>query len=1393
MKNKARERLEKRLAFGMALVNGANTIAPVGLLYTQPNQLLGQQMPATDLKGKPVAMRMSANADRKPYSCANLQSLAYAAMSAVDDTLFGKAEAFTSVVGAGGTTNYVSGETVSRGFLGWGGNTQDINNGGTAVSVFIGDSGTQNVNSGGTAIGVSVYETGAIQNVYGGGTDLKAVVYNSGTINVYGGVAQIEAIGYWGTLNVYSGASASVTHEGEGTILNSGGSVQASETIGGNMIVTDKGTLNVATVSNCTISASGSSKVSVGKQTGGQMSLEQGAVGTIDVAAEMRQDIGSGATGSIGSALYNAFQDIKNGGTGIIDLVSNNGYSYGKQYIEAGGYGWIKMLDGGRQTVMSGGTSIIDTMQGNSDQFLSGGGVVMVSHMIGGVQYVSGVYTSNIIGTMDGGTQIIDSKDRAGIATMNGGIQYAGTGGTGIVTNLLGGTQIPSDFFLYNLLRSGGTVIAENMLGGTQLVVKSGSGIVSNMSGGIQILQSQGKGTILTLNGGSQQIESGGSGSVENLSGGVQNIAVGGYGTVNYQYGGTQLVSGDSKVAVMQAGLQQIESNGHGDIAEMNGGTQQIKEGGHGVIVTLNNGEQRVGSNATAKLYNMNGGQQTLESGARSYIVNLNGGYQWVSRGAYASGTIFNGGYQFISAGGTGIEDSGNGGTQVVYAFGKGTIVRLSAGLQNITGGTGQITTMLGGTQLIHGDGYGTIAVMSDGVQEIIGHSGLIEEMDSGTQIISSGGTGTIGVQHDGIQEVRGKAVSTRVLGGTQILEAGGTLSKNVLLNGTQIIASGASLTADSAGAELTVQANVISNATQLIQSGGEATGFSLVNATQTVQGTANATTINQGGVQNLDGGDTAATTINEGGVQNVNSGSLAIFTMVNSGATQNINNAGIAMAAVVNSGGVQNLNSGATGFLGTVNGGTQNVATGAVSQLVAMEGGVLNIASNGNVAFGDIEAQTIATYTVDNVNSDQGIIQLGNISDKGYTAIGQTLNIDTLKGNATIYINVDSTLGKSDFVNITNKEGSTVNFLAVHYDTVLDSSGKVQQPQKDIIVAKTPTDVKLQAEATEYGPISITPKLTQDTTGNWHLNGYTEKPSTTTMTAGDTHRVIDQLWFDTVNSLSKRLGDLRLGAADADDGVWVRYQRKTTRTGRGSTSELNANMMQVGYDRSFKVKNGKSYVGIAVDHLVGGSVYDNGNGTAKGTSVALYNTWLGDKGHYYDFIIRRGHFSNDYKLTDLSKVESEGEYGVNATTLSGEYGYRKTLKNNLYIEPQAEIIYGHLNSTDYTTKYLWKNWNVHMDGVNHFVTRLGIAVGKSYGSGSYYAKTSYYHDFGGAGSLTYGVYPYSDVALRDWCEITLGGETKVAKNMVLYGEVTKYLGDVTNNLDFNAGLRWNF
>ena len=96
-----RAKLEKQLAIGMALVNGANTFAPMALLYARPDQVLGRQQNLPDSE-QPVAARISASQDRKPYSGADLQRLAYAAMSGVDNAVFGKAEAFTSVVGSGG-------------------------------------------------------------------------------------------------------------------------------------------------------------------------------------------------------------------------------------------------------------------------------------------------------------------------------------------------------------------------------------------------------------------------------------------------------------------------------------------------------------------------------------------------------------------------------------------------------------------------------------------------------------------------------------------------------------------------------------------------------------------------------------------------------------------------------------------------------------------------------------------------------------------------------------------------------------------------------------------------------------------------------------------------------------------------------------------------------------------------------------------------------------------------------------------------------------------------------------------------------------------------------------------------------------------------------------------
>ena len=160
MNKHARERLEKQLAFGMALVNGANTLVPVGLLYIRPDQLLGQQLPLSR-HGNAVAVRISASLERKPYSCANLQSLAYAAMSAVDLAAFGRAEAFTSAVGGTNSVTSVNGESVDG--------EQDIYSGGRATGITILNGGSQYIYTGG-ASQVNRLASGGELHVYSGGT-----------------------------------------------------------------------------------------------------------------------------------------------------------------------------------------------------------------------------------------------------------------------------------------------------------------------------------------------------------------------------------------------------------------------------------------------------------------------------------------------------------------------------------------------------------------------------------------------------------------------------------------------------------------------------------------------------------------------------------------------------------------------------------------------------------------------------------------------------------------------------------------------------------------------------------------------------------------------------------------------------------------------------------------------------------------------------------------------------------------------------------------------------------------------------------------------------------------------------------------------------------------------
>ena len=124
-------------------------------------------------------------------------------------------------------------------------------------------------------------------------------------------------------------------------------------------------------------------------------------------------------------------------------------------------------------------------------------------------------------------------------------------------------------------------------------------------------------------------------------------------------------------------------------------------------------------------------------------------------------------------------------------------------------------------------------------------------------------------------------------------------------------------------------------------------------------------------------------------------------------------------------------------------------------------------------------------------------------------------------------------------------------------------------------------------------------------------------------------------------------------------------------------------------------------------------------------------------------------------------------------------------------MEPQVELICGRLGSAQYTTS---NGWPVYVAGTKHFITRLGIAGGIRSERGGVYAKTSIYHDFAGAGSaVDFAGKHYERDGAKNWAEFTVGGDYKLSKNSKLYGECTKYVGDINNKLNFNVGLRFTF
>ena len=281
------------------------------------------------------------------------------------------------------------------------------------------------------------------------------------------------------------------------------------------------------------------------------------------------------------------------------------------------------------------------------------------------------------------------------------------------------------------------------------------------------------------------------------------------------------------------------------------------------------------------------------------------------------------------------------------------------------------------------------------------------------------------------------------------------------------------------------------------------------------------------------------------------------------------------------------------------------------------------------------------------------------------------------------------------------------------------------------------------------------------------------------------------------MDRLNKRMGEMRYVNGEEEQGLWVRLRHD--RIGQSGDFRSMNTMYEVGYDVKQPTDNGEHRIGMAIDYMRGSTTYDDimGKGETKRYGLWLYDTWLGEKGHYTDYIVKWGHLSNDFDIRDKDSLENiTGDYSNNVFSVSAEYGKKNDMGNNWYFEPQAQLQLARVTGGDYVTT---QGSKVNVDGINSLIGRAGFRIGRDMDENStVYLKADLLHEFMGDQTVTAAD---ATGTLREefenkgtWYDVGFGFATKMSKNSYAFMDFEKSFGnDNDETYQINAGMQWSF
>ena len=280
------------------------------------------------------------------------------------------------------------------------------------------------------------------------------------------------------------------------------------------------------------------------------------------------------------------------------------------------------------------------------------------------------------------------------------------------------------------------------------------------------------------------------------------------------------------------------------------------------------------------------------------------------------------------------------------------------------------------------------------------------------------------------------------------------------------------------------------------------------------------------------------------------------------------------------------------------------------------------------------------------------------------------------------------------------------------------------------------------------------------------------------------------------MDRLNKRMDEARF--LEGDDGLWVRLRHD--RIGKSDAFRSQNTMFEIGYDwKDEAQKDGTHYRGFAFDYMRGTADYTNvlGEGDVRRAGLWYHDTWMGGKGHYTDYVVKYGRLSNDFDIYGRTTGEKiSGDYDNDVWSVSAEYGRKKDLGNDWYIEPQAQLQYAYVTDASYTTS---QGTKVSLDSIDSLIGRAGFRLGRDTDeANTVYFKADILHEFLGDQSIrsmdSTGTLSTTYENEGTWYDVGFGFSHRMSKDKYMFLDVEKLFGnDNEDTYQVSIGLNMAF